>query len=45
MPDVRTMWQQVRMLPSVPKYSGSPLQMRKGVTTITVRTLGEAVRT
>jgi hypothetical protein len=44
LPDVQTTWQHVWTLPSVPKYSGSPLWMRKGVTALTVRTLGQAFR-
>jgi len=30
---------------NIPKYFGSPLRMRKAVTALTVRTLGQAVRT
>lgn len=43
--DIRTMWQHIRTLPSVPKYSEFPLRTRKGVIVKTVRTLSEAVRT
>jgi hypothetical protein len=44
LPDVQTTWQHVRTLHSVPEYSRSLLWMRKGVTTLIVRTLGQAVR-
>jgi len=37
--------QQVRTLPSIPKYFRFPLRTRKGVTVKTVRTLGQAVWT
>jgi len=37
--------QDVRTLPSVPEYSGFPLQTRKGVIVKTIQTLGQAVRT
>jgi hypothetical protein len=42
--DVWTMWQHFRMLLSVQEYFGSPLLMRKGVTALTIQTLGQAVR-
>jgi hypothetical protein len=43
--DVRTKWQHIRTLPSIPEYSGFPLRTRKGVTVMTIQTLGQAVRT
>jgi len=36
--DVRTTWQHVRTLPSVPEYSGFPLRTPKGLIVKTVRT-------
>jgi hypothetical protein len=45
LPDIRTTWQHVRTLPSVPEYFESPLRMRKRVIALTVQTLGQAIRT
>jgi hypothetical protein len=38
-------WQHVQTLSSIPEYFGSLLRMRKGVTALTIRTLGQAVQT
>jgi hypothetical protein len=43
--DVRTTWQLVRTISSIPEYSTFPLRARKGVTVKTVQTLGQAIRT
>jgi hypothetical protein len=43
--DVRTTWQHVQMLPSIPECFEFPLRMWKGLTVKTVRRLGQAVRT
>jgi hypothetical protein len=45
LPDVRTTWQHIRTLPNVLEYFGFPLQMQKGMTVKTVRTLDQAVGT
>jgi hypothetical protein len=43
--DVRTTWQLVWTISSIPKYFRFPLRMRKGVTVKTIQALGQAVWT